>query len=201
MASFRKHGKVWYYRFTDADGIKRERKGCSDRERPRNWPALPSRSCAGTRPDCPTPRPNGSHGKAAARSPSMSPSSSPAWNRRGTIRSTSDRPGPTSSASSTLAGIERIGDLTPSAVMQAVAALKADGLSARAVNAYLTAVKSFSRWLKRDGRTVRLHARDADQAERASRPPPHSSSPDPRGSRPSHPGRRDRPRGRWTDRP
>ncbi len=31
MASFRKHGKVWYYRFTDADGIKRETKGCSDR--------------------------------------------------------------------------------------------------------------------------------------------------------------------------
>ena len=31
MASLRKHGKVWYYRFTDADGIKRERKGCPDR--------------------------------------------------------------------------------------------------------------------------------------------------------------------------
>jgi hypothetical protein len=31
MASFRKHGKVWYYRFTDADGKKWERKGCSDR--------------------------------------------------------------------------------------------------------------------------------------------------------------------------
>ncbi len=31
MASFRKHGKVWYYRHVDADGIKRETKGCSDR--------------------------------------------------------------------------------------------------------------------------------------------------------------------------
>src|SRR5262249_7847072 len=31
MASLRKHGSVWYYRFTDADGIKRERKGCTDR--------------------------------------------------------------------------------------------------------------------------------------------------------------------------
>ena len=31
MASFRKHGKVWYYRYTDADGVKRERKGCSDK--------------------------------------------------------------------------------------------------------------------------------------------------------------------------
>src|SRR5262245_66256291 len=31
MASLRKHGKVWYNRYTDADGIKREQKGCSDR--------------------------------------------------------------------------------------------------------------------------------------------------------------------------
>ena len=51
-----------------------------------------------------------------------------------------------------LAGIERIGDLTPSSVSVAVTALKADNLSARAVNAHLTAIKSFSRWLKRDGR-------------------------------------------------
>jgi integrase len=31
MASLRKHGKVWYFRFVDADGKKRERKGCTDR--------------------------------------------------------------------------------------------------------------------------------------------------------------------------
>src|SRR4051812_9615317 len=31
MASFRKKGKVWYFRFTDAEGVKRERKGCPDR--------------------------------------------------------------------------------------------------------------------------------------------------------------------------
>ena len=31
MASLRKRGSVWYYRFVDADGVKQERKGCSDR--------------------------------------------------------------------------------------------------------------------------------------------------------------------------
>src|SRR5438309_376579 len=31
MASLRKRGRVWYYRFTDADGVKHERKGCPDR--------------------------------------------------------------------------------------------------------------------------------------------------------------------------
>jgi integrase len=36
MASFRKHGKVWYYRYTDADGKKHERRGCSDRRETEN---------------------------------------------------------------------------------------------------------------------------------------------------------------------
>src|SRR5262245_47681768 len=31
MASYRKRGKVWYYRFVDADGVKRERKGCTEK--------------------------------------------------------------------------------------------------------------------------------------------------------------------------
>ena len=32
MASFRKRGNVWYYRYVDADGAMRERKGCPDRQ-------------------------------------------------------------------------------------------------------------------------------------------------------------------------
>src|SRR4051794_19421822 len=31
MASVRKRGRVWYYRFVDADGVQHERKGCPDR--------------------------------------------------------------------------------------------------------------------------------------------------------------------------
>ena len=31
MASFRNRGRIWYYRYTDADGVKVESKGCSDR--------------------------------------------------------------------------------------------------------------------------------------------------------------------------
>jgi hypothetical protein len=31
MTSLRKRGRVWYYRFTDADGVRREIKGCPDR--------------------------------------------------------------------------------------------------------------------------------------------------------------------------
>src|SRR4051812_11815631 len=31
MASIRKIGRNWFYRYVDADGIQRERKGCPDR--------------------------------------------------------------------------------------------------------------------------------------------------------------------------
>src|SRR3954453_11439488 len=31
MASLRKRGRLWYYRFVDADGVQHERKGCPDR--------------------------------------------------------------------------------------------------------------------------------------------------------------------------
>ena len=31
MASLRKRGRVWYYRYVDADGVQHERKGCPDR--------------------------------------------------------------------------------------------------------------------------------------------------------------------------
>jgi hypothetical protein len=31
MASLRKRGRVWYFRYSDADGVKHEVKGCSDK--------------------------------------------------------------------------------------------------------------------------------------------------------------------------
>jgi hypothetical protein len=31
MASVRKKGNIWYYRFTDADGVRRELPGCTDK--------------------------------------------------------------------------------------------------------------------------------------------------------------------------
>ena len=31
MPGYRQHGKVWYYRYVDADGVKREKKGCTDK--------------------------------------------------------------------------------------------------------------------------------------------------------------------------
>jgi len=49
--------------------------------------------------------------------------------------------------------VERVADLGPSAVAAAVASLHSSGLSLRTCNGYLRAMKTFSRWLWRDGRT------------------------------------------------
>jgi site-specific recombinase XerD len=51
-----------------------------------------------------------------------------------------------------LAGIGRLPDLTPSAIVPALAKLKDQGFAARTVEAHIIAVKSFSRWAWRDGR-------------------------------------------------
>ncbi len=51
-----------------------------------------------------------------------------------------------------LCGVERISELTPSAVQSAIQALRDDGLSLQTCNHYLRAIKQLSRWLWRDGR-------------------------------------------------
>ena len=51
-------------------------------------------------------------------------------------------------------GAERVSDLTPSAVQGAIARLIEEGRSPRTCNAYITALKSFTRWLWVDGRSA-----------------------------------------------
>jgi integrase len=53
-----------------------------------------------------------------------------------------------------LAATVSISGLTQSAVMVALSALRSEGLSARTLNAHLTAIKQFARWLQRDGRCL-----------------------------------------------
>jgi site-specific recombinase XerD len=54
----------------------------------------------------------------------------------------------------TLAKIERLPDLTPSAIVPALARLKDDGYAPRTIEARIIAIKSFSRWAWRDGRAA-----------------------------------------------
>jgi site-specific recombinase XerC len=108
----------------------------------------------GPRPACPTPRPNGWPGKprrpiqehvAEFIADVEAKGNDPDYVRL--VRRHLDR-------IISLARIERTADLTPSAVVQAVGKLKADGLSAWSLNHAVSAAKAFSKWLRRDGRTA-----------------------------------------------
>jgi hypothetical protein len=153
MASFRKRGKLWYYRYVDGDGVSRTVKGCTDKRATEDL-ARAAEICAAKvkaglsdlkaeRIARESRRPIQDHiHEFIAGMESKGCDSKHVRSTRYYLERVV-----------TLAHIERVGDLTPSLVMQAVSALKANGLSARGVNAYLTAAKSLSRWLKRDGRT------------------------------------------------
>jgi integrase len=173
MASFRKHGGNWYYRFVDADGKKRERKGCADRRATEEMARVAETAVARARAGLSDPKAEriAREGRRPIRehiddfiAEMVSKGCDPKHVR--STRTYLER-------IVKRGGIERIADLTPSTVVQAVAAIKADrprspgaadrraaaakradGLSARAVNAHLTAAKAFSRWLKRDGRAA-----------------------------------------------
>jgi integrase len=152
MASLRKHGKVWYYRFTDADGIKREWKGCTDRRATEDLARHAESNVARTKRGLSDPKAE----RIAVEN--RRPICEQIAGLIDSMKSKGRDPKHVRSTQTyierviTLARIERARDLTPSAIDQAVLTLKADGLSARAVNAHITAVKSLSRWLKRDGR-------------------------------------------------
>src|SRR5262249_37833588 len=59
-----------------------------------------------------------------------------------------------------LAGARRISDLSLSKALDAVQALRDDGLSTETINHHIRAVKAFSRWLRKDKRSREHHLAD-----------------------------------------
>jgi integrase len=167
MASLRKRGKVWYYRYVDADGVKRESKGCTDKrateELARHKEAeiakikaglLDSRELAFCRHAA---RPVADHladyhAYLLAKGSTRKYAGMVAYRARRVL----DR-----------AKVNRLADLTPSRVQDALKAIlgeappEREGRGARPMgkpskgtaNHYRDAVRGFSRWLLMDGRT------------------------------------------------
>ena len=155
MATLRKRGKNWYFRFVDRDGVKRERKGCTDRRVTEELARAAESKAAKIRAGESDPKADRMIHEGPGPSPIMFPSLSPACDRREMTRSIVNRPQRAYiDRDVTLAKVKRIADLTPSGIAEALTVLKADGLSHRAVNAHATAIKSLSRWLQKDGRTA-----------------------------------------------
>jgi len=163
MASLRKRGKVWYYRWVDGDGVKREAAGCSDRRATEEMARTAEAEAAKIRSGTIDPRDlaYAAHErrtladhladfrKSLEDKGSSTKHASVTANRAGRVL--------------TLAKARRIADLSPSKTLDALATLRrpvgsgGEGLSIETVNHHVRAVKSFSRWLWKDKR-AREHA-------------------------------------------
>ena len=154
MASVRKRGKVWYYRFVDADGIAHERKGCTDKRETESMAAAVESQIARVR--CGLSDPKQERLAAAERKPILTHLDEfrDALASKGGDEKHVRQTRLYSARVIGKAAAVSISGLTQSAVMAALAALRSEGLSARTLNAHLTAVKQFSRWLQRDGRCL-----------------------------------------------
>jgi site-specific recombinase XerC len=154
MASLRKRGRVWYYRVVDAEGVQHERKGCPDRRMTEAMAAQAEAEAARVRSGLSDPK--AERLAAAERKPVhahldefaaalSAKASDPKHVRQTRVYA---------ARVIDLSDVRGISRLVPSTVMSALGTLRDRGLSARTLNAHLTAVKQFARWLHRDGRCL-----------------------------------------------
>lgn len=154
MASLRKRGRVWYFRYSDADGVKREEKGCTDKRATEELARQKEIEVAKIKAGLVDPKairiaeanrqPIETHVDAFLASlVQAGRKAKHIANTRTAVKRIL-----------TLARIERLPELTPSAIVPALAQLKDQGFAPRTVEAHIIAVKSFSRWAWRDGRAT-----------------------------------------------
>ncbi len=157
MASFRKIGRNWFYRFTDGDGKQRERKGCPDRRETEGMASAAEAEAANIRHGYIDPksrahrdheaRPLSEHlddfRKAIIAKGGAANYASVTRNRAGRVID--------------LAGIRRVSDLCPSKALNALASLRNEGLGAETINHHIRAVKGFAAWLAKEGRAREHH--------------------------------------------
>ena len=183
MAAFRKRGKVWYYRFVDADGVKIERSGCTDLQATKQLAGAAEAEAAKINAGLIDP-------KAEAR---RRQSARPLAEHLDEFRAHLLAKGSTAkhadlfagrarrvaalAAGGTLAAIDppktakvadrkrgvhalaelldraKLGDITPARAQLALATLKDAGRSLATCNHHRSAIRGFSRWAWVDGRT------------------------------------------------
>jgi integrase len=152
MASLRKRGKKWYYRFTDADGIKRELKGCTDKRATEEMARATESAVAKVRAGLIDPR-TIRHQEEGRR-----PIAEHVDDWHAALLAKGDTPKHAHMVRAhvtriiALARIERVADLTDSRVQAALKAINESGRSLQTCNNAMRAVKGFSRWLHRDTR-------------------------------------------------
>ena len=153
MASLRKRGKLWYYRFVDADGVKQERKGCADKRATQEMAGHVEREAAREKAGLIDPR------EAAYARHETRPLTDHLedWHAfltgKGSTRQHALLSRNRSMRLIDLARATRIGDLSPSRVQAALASVRTGGASLQSLHHYTRAIKGLSRWLWRDARS------------------------------------------------
>jgi integrase len=153
MASLRKRGRVWYYRYSDADGVKHEVKGCPDRRVTEELARAAESEAAKIKAGVIDLK------ELAYLAQGARPLAEHLEEFESYLRTVGSRKHAMVKANRArrviaLAGAEKIRDLTLSRVSEALAALRRqDDLNQQTINHHITAVKMLSRWLWKDNRT------------------------------------------------
>jgi site-specific recombinase XerC len=153
MASLRKHGANWYFRYIGPDGKQRERKGCSDRRATEQMAAAAEAESGKIKSGYITGQ------EAAARAAEKIDLTEhlDAYHRHLMAKGRTARHANLTRNRARrvidLAKAKRINDLTPTRIQAALAALCDEGLSLASANHHLRAVKMLARWLWKEGRS------------------------------------------------
>lgn len=184
MADFRKRGRNWYFKFTDADGCRVERKGCPDRRMTEQMAAAMEAEAGRIRSglsDAKTEarrrhagRPLRDHlaewhahliakgGTAKHADLMLDRARRVAAVVRGASVGEIDPPKSARKADreriakhvEVMIGPARLADLTRDRVQAALATLRDAGRSLQTCNHHRTAIRGFARWAWKDGRTI-----------------------------------------------
>ncbi len=152
MASVRKRGAVWYYRYVDADGVKQSVKGCSNERATWDMAHAAEAEAAKIRAGLIDPK------DLAMRQHDARPLANHIrdWHAFMLAKESTAQHADLSRNRVTrvmeLAKVDRISLMSPSKVQAALKAIRDTKVSLRSIHHYTRAVKAFSRWLWRDGR-------------------------------------------------
>ncbi len=152
MADFRKRGRNWYFRFTDANGQRTERRGCPDRRMTEQMAREAESKAAQERAGMIDP-------KAEAY---RLHESKPLADHLSDFQTHLTAKGNTSKHAvlfserarrvATVAKVDRLSDLTPARIQAALSSLRDEGKSLATCNHHRAAIRGFSRWAWKDGR-------------------------------------------------
>ena len=153
MASLRKRGRVWYFSFINQDGRKTERKGCPDKHVTEELARAAESEAAKIKAGLVDTR------ELARIIHSGHPLDDHFTEYRASLIAKGATEKHANLASyrarrvASVAEIDRLADLDPERVQEALKALCDEGLSLQTVNHHRTAIRAFSKWCWKSGRT------------------------------------------------